>query len=37
LKDLEISKYKRKSKGRMPMQIYHYVFINCCLIWLSKH
>jgi hypothetical protein len=37
LKDLEISKYKRDSKGRWPIQICHFIFVNCCFIWLSKH
>ena len=37
LKDLEISKYKRESKGRWPIKICRFIFVNCCLIWLSKH
>jgi hypothetical protein len=37
LKDLEISKYQRESKGRMPIIIYRYIFVNCCLICFSKH
>ena len=35
LKDLEISKYKRESKGRIG--IYRFIFVNCCLICFSKH
>jgi RNase P subunit RPR2 len=35
LKDLEISKFKRKSKIRMPINIYRFICVNCC-IWLSK-
>ena len=34
LTDLEISKYKRESKVCMPIKIYHFIFFNCCLIWL---
>ena len=37
LKDLEISKYKRESKGRWPIKMCRFIFVNCCLIWLSKH
>jgi hypothetical protein len=37
LKDLEISKYKRESKRRWPMKISRFIFVNCCLIRLSKH
>ena len=37
LKDFEISKYKRESKGRWPIKICRFIFVNCCLIWLSKH
>ena len=37
LKDLEISKYKRESKGYWPITICRFMFVNCCLIWLSKH
>ena len=37
LKDLEISKYKGESKGRWPIKICRFLFVNCCLIWLSKH
>jgi hypothetical protein len=29
--------YKRESKGRWPIQICRFIFVNCCLIWLSKH
>ena len=38
LKHLEISKYKRESKGRWPIKICRFIFVtdNCCLIWLSK-
>jgi hypothetical protein len=37
LKDLEISKYKRESKGRMLIKSDRFIFVNCCLIWLSKY
>jgi hypothetical protein len=37
LKDLEISEYKRESKGRWPIKNCRFIFVNCCLIWLSKH
>ena len=37
LKDLEISKYKRESKARMPIKFCCFKFVNCCLIWLFKH
>jgi hypothetical protein len=37
LKYLEISKYKRESKGRWPIKMCRFIFVNCCLIWLSKH
>jgi RNase P subunit RPR2 len=36
LKDLEISKFKRKSKIGMPINIYRFICVNCCRIWLSK-
>ena len=36
LKNLEISKYKRESKGRWSIQIYRFIFVNCCLIWFLK-
>ena len=31
LKDLIISKYKRESKGRWPIKICRFIFVNCCL------
>ena len=31
LKDLEISKYKRESKGRRPIKNCRFIFVNCCL------
>ena len=37
LKDLEISKYKRESNGRMSMKSYRFIFVICYIIWLSKY
>jgi hypothetical protein len=37
LKDLEIFKYKRESKGHWPVNIFRFIFVICFLIWLSKH
>ena len=37
LKDLEITKYKRESKGHVLIQICSLFFVNGCLIWLSKY
>jgi hypothetical protein len=31
LKDLEISKYKRESKGRWPIKMCRFIFVNCYL------
>jgi hypothetical protein len=31
LKNLEISKYKRESKARMPIKLYCLIFVNCGL------
>ena len=36
LKDLEISKYKRESKVRMPIQFYCLIFVNCGLFTVVK-
>jgi len=35
VKDLVISKFKRESKGCMPIKNYCFIFVNCYLIWLS--
>jgi hypothetical protein len=37
LKRLEISKYKRESKCRMPIKNYLFIFVNYYLIWFSKY
>ena len=36
-KGLEISRYKRESTGRGLIKKYRFTFLNCCLIWVSKH
>ena len=37
MKDLEISKYKQESKVCMTIKKIVFMFVNCCLVWLSKH
>jgi hypothetical protein len=37
LKDIGMSKYTRESNGRVPINNYPFIYVNCYLIWFSKY